>query len=272
MSTDKEKKKYFKIQTSSAAPASSAYSSQDVKRRKTRCERAEARALSIARQRGRMKRSKIMAEPLAGGLLTRENGQHGLDTAQILAGGLVPQGYISSMLQFSSCSDPLFAFGHRPDLGPSISDLWIGKSLSFDASNHLRNLQLTYLPYLSVRTCSSFLSLSCPFVEKIFFFFCVFTDANLSAVYDDQLLTLRVNSDKGARSASHGCVEICHDFSIPAINNAIWRIERFGRSGASTSISTNEASKRLALTWLAPSAQAGIAVTAMAGIGELGSV
>jgi hypothetical protein len=65
-------------------------------------------------------------------------------------------------------------------------------------------------------------------------------------------------------------VEICHDFSVPTINNAIWRIERFGHSGTSTSISTNETSRRLAMTWLATSAQAGIAVTAMAGIGELG--
>jgi hypothetical protein len=65
-------------------------------------------------------------------------------------------------------------------------------------------------------------------------------------------------------------VEICHDFSVPTTNNAIWRIERFGHSGTSTSISTNETSRRLAMTWLATSAQAGIAVTAMAGIGELG--
>jgi hypothetical protein len=92
----------------------------------------------------------------------------------------------------------------------------------------------------------------------------------MSTAYDDQLFTLRTNSDKHARSKSHGCVEICHDFGVPAINNAIWRIERFGRSGASTSISTNEDSRRLAMTWLAPSTQAGIAVTAMAGIGELG--
>jgi hypothetical protein len=94
-------------------------------------EKEESRALAIARERGRVKRSKILSEPLAGGLLVRENGQDSLDTAQVLAGGLVSQGYISAMMQFSSCSAPLFAFGHRPDLGPSISDLWIGKFLSF---------------------------------------------------------------------------------------------------------------------------------------------
>ncbi|KAE9372054.1 hypothetical protein N431DRAFT_544817 [Stipitochalara longipes BDJ] len=212
---DKEKKKYFKIQPSGVAPPTSAYSQQDVKKRKLNDEKAASRALAIARERGRIKRSEILSKSLAGVLLARENGQDGLDTAQVFAGGLVSQGYISAMMQFSSCSAPIFAFGHRPDLGSSISDLWI--------------------------------------------------------VYDDQLFTLRVNSDKHARSTSHGCVEICHDFSVPAINNAIWRIERFGHSGTSTSISTNEASKRLAMTWLATSAQAGIAVTAMAGIGELDS-
>lgn len=134
MSIDKEKKKYFKIQPNGGAPASSAYSSQDVKRRKTRDERAEARALGIALQRGRIKRSKVMAAPLAGGLLNRENGQGSLDVAQVLAEGLVPQGYISAMMQFSSCSSPLFAFGHRPDLGPSISDLWIGRPFHYQAS------------------------------------------------------------------------------------------------------------------------------------------
>ncbi|PMD38873.1 hypothetical protein L207DRAFT_530339 [Hyaloscypha variabilis F] len=212
---DKDKKKYFKIQPSGATPPTSIYSQQDIKKRKLTEEKAASRALTIARERGRIKRLKILSKSLAGGLLAREIGQDGPDAAQILADGLVSQGYISAMMQFSSCSAPIFAFGHRPDLGASTSDLWI--------------------------------------------------------VYDDQLFTLRVNSDKHARSTSHGCVEICHDFSVPAINNAIWRIERFGHSGTSTSISTNEASKRLAMTWLATSAQAGIAVTAMAGIGELDS-
>lgn len=136
---DKEKKKYFKIQSSGAAPPSSAYSQQDIKKRKLNDAKAESRALTIARERGRVKRSKILSEPLAGGLLARENGQDGLDTAQVLAGGLVSQGYISAMMQFSSCSAPLFAFGHRPDLGPSISDLWIGMLLSFE-QEHRRAL------------------------------------------------------------------------------------------------------------------------------------
>lgn len=131
MSVDKERKKYFKIQSNGAAPPSSAYSQQDVKKRKLNDKKAELRALVVARDKGRIKRSGILSAPLAGGLLSRENGQDVLDTAQILAGGLVAQGYISAMMQFSSCSSPIFAFGHRPDLGPSISDLWIGMSLSF---------------------------------------------------------------------------------------------------------------------------------------------
>jgi hypothetical protein len=139
---DKEKKKYFKIQSSSAAPSSSAYSQQDVKKRKLNDKKAESRATAVARERGRIKRSKILLEPLAGGLLERENGQDGLDTAQILAGGLVSQGYISAMMQFSSCSAPLFAFGHRPELGPSISDLWIGEYSSLDTSTYYIHIKI----------------------------------------------------------------------------------------------------------------------------------
>jgi hypothetical protein len=129
---DNEKKKYFKIQASSAAPSSSAYSAQDVKRRKTRDQMSEARSLGLARQKGRIRRSKVTEEPLAGGLLEREHGrllhERSLDTAQILAGGLVPQGCLSSLMQFSECSDPLFDIDHRTDLGHSTVDVRIGMS------------------------------------------------------------------------------------------------------------------------------------------------
>jgi hypothetical protein len=140
---DKEKKKYFKIQSSGAAPPSAAYSQQDVKKRKLNDEKAKSGATAEARERGLIKRSRILLEPLAGGLLGRENGQDGLDTAQILAGGLVSQGYISAMMQFSSCSAPLFAFGHRPELGSSISDLWIGEYSSFDTSTYFFHIKST---------------------------------------------------------------------------------------------------------------------------------
>lgn len=245
MPVDKDKKKYFKVQPT--APATSAYSRQDIKKRRLEDAKAASEALAKARERHRIKRSNLLSESLNGGLLKREYGQdYGLDGAQILAGGFVSQGYISALMAFSSCSAPLFAFGHRPDLGPSISDLWIGESLSL------------------------IISLNMVAGRHLFIFSSLFLNADVSIVYDDQLFTLRVNADKQARSTSHGCVEICHDFSVPAINNAIWRIERFGHAGTSTSISTNEACKRLAMTWLSTSAQAGIAVTAMAGIGELG--
>jgi len=93
---DKEKKKYFKIQNNS--PASSAYSSQDVKRRKTRDEKNEERAEEAFRQRGRIQRSKILDAPLAGQILSRELGQYGrLDAAHVYSRGLVPQGrYVPS--------------------------------------------------------------------------------------------------------------------------------------------------------------------------------
>jgi len=137
VSVDKEKKKYFKIQPSGATVFTSAYSQQDIKKRKLNEEIAASRALAISRERGRIKRSKILSNSLAGSLLARETGKDELDAAQVLAGGLVSQGYISAMMQFSSCSAPIFAFGHRPDLGPSISDLWIGKFSSFDTGEDI---------------------------------------------------------------------------------------------------------------------------------------
>jgi hypothetical protein len=125
---DKEKRKYFKIQASSAAPASSAYSSKDVKRRKLQDERSEAVTLRIARQRGRIQKSRILCEPMAGGFLAREQGQAGLDVPRIYAGGLVQQGYLPAMTNFDHCSEPIFTIDNRFDLGPSLVDIRIGKS------------------------------------------------------------------------------------------------------------------------------------------------
>lgn len=111
---DKTKAKYFKVQAN-AAPASAAYSSTDVKRRKVQDERHEA-TLSAARiQRSRIKRSKILGTPISGGLLSREHGlaAAGINYPLILAHGLykqdpIPTGMILPMFNFSptSISEP----------------------------------------------------------------------------------------------------------------------------------------------------------------------
>ncbi|KAJ8071090.1 hypothetical protein OCU04_001433 [Sclerotinia nivalis] len=75
---DSEKKKYFKVQAN--APSSSAYSSQDVKRRKIDDENTKAQSLKVQRNVGRIKRARILEAPIAGGFLSREFGQPCLDT------------------------------------------------------------------------------------------------------------------------------------------------------------------------------------------------
>ena len=72
MLLDEEKKKLFKIQTSSQASATSAYSSADIKRRKVEAERIANEARETARPKDRIQRSNILKEPLTGGILQRE--------------------------------------------------------------------------------------------------------------------------------------------------------------------------------------------------------
>ena len=94
-------------------------------------------------------------------------------------------------------------------------------------------------------------------------------------VFDNQLCTIRANVDKNLRSKSHGSVEVCHDLSLPTINNVSWRVERFDHPGPSTSLSINETSRRLAMTWLAGSPYSGIAILPVVGIpidGDLGKL
>lgn len=90
---DQEKGKYFKIQAAGAAPATSAYSSEDVKRRKLIDERTQAVEKEVIRQKGRIRRS--LLDSLAGGILRREYGRGNvsLEGPRIFASGLVPQGW-----------------------------------------------------------------------------------------------------------------------------------------------------------------------------------
>lgn len=119
MPADKDKGKYFKIQAN--APAKSAYSAQDVKRRKLEDEKAQSVAEDKARQKGRIRRSLRAGNPLAGGILAREYGYSSLDGPGIFANGLVSQGYC--LEQYGPPFDLIFAVQERRDLGPSMIDL-----------------------------------------------------------------------------------------------------------------------------------------------------
>ncbi|KAK3315280.1 hypothetical protein B0H66DRAFT_564947 [Apodospora peruviana] len=73
---DEDKKKYFKIEASRTAPISAAWSASSVKRRQLETHEAEARRKRLARDAGRIRRARILHEPLAGGcFLRREIGQ-----------------------------------------------------------------------------------------------------------------------------------------------------------------------------------------------------
>jgi hypothetical protein len=92
-SADQEKGKYFKIRAPGTAPAASAYSSEDVKRRKLIDERTQALEKEVIRQKGRIRRS--ILDPLAGGILRREYGRGSVSVEgpRIFANGLIPQGW-----------------------------------------------------------------------------------------------------------------------------------------------------------------------------------
>ncbi|KAH9217233.1 hypothetical protein DL95DRAFT_522175 [Leptodontidium sp. 2 PMI_412] len=119
---DQDKQKYFKIQPSSAGPASSVYSSQDVKRRKLRDEKEAKAARDQARQKHRIQQSKLLTEPLIGGALQREYGNDGLEPAKILAGGLVRQGHVLIDEGRVAGGSGMFTIVYRPEIGSSVID------------------------------------------------------------------------------------------------------------------------------------------------------
>lgn len=125
---DREKKKYFKTQSN--VPAGSAYSSQDVKKRKARdAEEAEEKAEAV-RQKGRIQRSKILQALVAGHLLSRELGNYGRpDIAQIYSAGLVPVPLRGTNLDLLTRRDSciLFTTVSHPDKEPSMIDVKSGK-------------------------------------------------------------------------------------------------------------------------------------------------
>ena len=124
---DSEKKKYFAIQAH--APASTAYSAQDVKRRKTRDERTASKALQELSRKGRIQPSKVLAEPLAGDFLEREYGGvgRGIRASNIIARNLTSQGKIYSLqYDFRSTNSVLFSVEYHE----AKSNIRLGMSVS----------------------------------------------------------------------------------------------------------------------------------------------
>jgi hypothetical protein len=72
------------------APASAAYSSSDVKRRRLNEEQSAREAESAELKRLRIRRSEILEHPLLGGFLSREQGQtHDSIVSDVFSCGLV---------------------------------------------------------------------------------------------------------------------------------------------------------------------------------------
>ncbi|KAH7413319.1 hypothetical protein BKA64DRAFT_660795 [Cadophora sp. MPI-SDFR-AT-0126] len=121
---DTKNEKYFAIQANYAAPANSAYSSQDVKRRMLRDEKEAAATKKEEHQECRIRQARILQEPLTGGSLSRETGLDGFDPAQILAGGLVRRGHHTIIVSpIEDVGSGMFSIGHKPAVGPSIFEL-----------------------------------------------------------------------------------------------------------------------------------------------------
>ncbi|KUJ08632.1 uncharacterized protein LY89DRAFT_725078 [Mollisia scopiformis] len=142
---DREKRKYFKVQ-GSTAPADTAYSAEDVKRRKTRDRRREIQAKNEKRQMGRIQRFANLEDTLSGFVMKREYGYGpGLDCPRsILAAGLVAQGFYTP---FPLDIEPYFAVSPHLDREKdlvftvhSAHDDWVISSLaSFSPKNNVFN-------------------------------------------------------------------------------------------------------------------------------------
>jgi hypothetical protein len=127
---DKEKRKYFKIQASGAAPASSAYSSQDVKRRKLEDATNEALALGKAQLARRIKRSAASRDISLSELLAEREIYSPLSASQIFAGGLVEQSSFFDDEAMNRECTPFFEIDPQFHTGPSRVTIRIGKSHS----------------------------------------------------------------------------------------------------------------------------------------------
>ncbi|KAI1127316.1 hypothetical protein F5Y10DRAFT_243036 [Nemania abortiva] len=71
---DAEKHRYFKIESSNTAPKSAAWSSDNAKRRKLHDEDAAAALRHLSLAKSRIRRAKVLHDPLTGGFFAREYG------------------------------------------------------------------------------------------------------------------------------------------------------------------------------------------------------
>jgi hypothetical protein len=120
------KNRYFAVQK--GVPASVAYSSQDVKRRRLNEERCMREAAQAKKEVLRIRHAQILEYQFCNGFLSREQGQaRSLDVSNIFAQGLIPQPVIQTPeSQFRTLRNPVFAMVPRRDLGASTVDFQIG--------------------------------------------------------------------------------------------------------------------------------------------------
>ncbi|KAK7977605.1 hypothetical protein PG988_005095 [Apiospora saccharicola] len=90
---DEEKKRYFKVESSRTAPSTSAYSSDNVKKRRLESQEATAVLQRLSLEKGRLKRSRLLNDALIGGVYAREYGLVRRDIQQAgYAKGIVEKG------------------------------------------------------------------------------------------------------------------------------------------------------------------------------------
>lgn len=95
MAPDAEKKRYFKIEGNQTAPNKSAWSADNVKKRKLDDQKAEEALRRLNLNKNRIKPAQLLNNPLTGGFLIREYGCIQQDMARgIFANGLVEKGSV----------------------------------------------------------------------------------------------------------------------------------------------------------------------------------
>ncbi|POS77779.1 hypothetical protein DHEL01_v203825 [Diaporthe helianthi] len=139
---DEEKKRYFKIESHPTAPANAAWAAGNVKKRKAEKAQAQQKRKRQEKLKGCIKRSAVLAHPLAGGRLLRESGVVDPETPV--------EGWTAGLRQKGEVS---FLPGreHQPD-APSISCLLVeggdeaaGLGMTYAAVDG-RQLLCSYLP------------------------------------------------------------------------------------------------------------------------------
>ncbi|CAJ2511531.1 Uu.00g071560.m01.CDS01 [Anthostomella pinea] len=93
---DSGKRRYFKVENSKTAPATAAWSADNVKKRRLEDEEAAAAIQRMTLQKHRIRRSKVLSEPLMGGFFDRERNQAGSDNvpAASFAKGMLEKGQL----------------------------------------------------------------------------------------------------------------------------------------------------------------------------------